>query len=60
MRKFVAGFVAGTLFATATMALAAKVVGNNGHLLGWSVTVDGEEVCDSPYVWQSLREIECD
>lgn len=36
------------------------MVGSNGWLMGWTVTKDGEEICDSPYVWIGTKEIECD
>lgn len=60
MKKFIAGFLAGVVATLSITALAAKVVGDNGYLLGWSITKDGEEICSDPYVWTSTREIECD
>lgn len=59
MRKFLTGFAAGILFASATAAAAASMVGSSGYLRGWTVTKDGEEVCYMPYAWVSTREIEC-
>jgi len=37
----------------------AHVVGENGHLLGWDVTIEGEVVCSDPYAWISTKELEC-
>jgi hypothetical protein len=31
----------------------------SGYLQGWTIMHDGEEICDSPYVWDSTKEIEC-
>jgi len=59
MRKFILGFIGGMAVATVTPAAAAALVGDTGYLFGWTVTVNGNEVCDSPYVWTFSREIEC-
>jgi hypothetical protein len=37
-----------------------KLVGGPGYLQGWTITHDGEEICDDPYVWDASKEIECD
>ena len=60
MRKYIAGFLAGVLFSFAATAFAARIVGGSGYLIGWSVTADGEEVCDDPHIWPATKEIECD
>lgn len=60
MRKFIMGFVLGLATATVTAAGAATLVGGTGYLSGWTVTKDGDEICYMPYVWTSIREIECD
>jgi hypothetical protein len=60
MKRFVLGLVTGLALGVSLSAAAAKLVGDNGFLIGWEVTVDGEVVCDSPYIWVSLLEIECD
>lgn len=60
MRNFTIGFCLGLLFGVADTALAATIVGGNGWLIGWGVVVNGEGVCDDPYVWVSVRQIECD
>lgn len=60
MRKYVTGFVAGLMLGTVVPAAAAQVVGSTGYLSGWTVTKNGDEVCYMPYVWVSMREIECD
>ena len=38
---------------------AAKMVGDDGYLMGYDVTVDGENVCSDPWVSVGSREIEC-
>lgn len=62
MRKFILGFICGAfLFGSLTIgasSLAPKVIGT-GYLKGWSVEVEGTEVCDDPYI-SSVRTIECD
>lgn len=60
MRKYLTGFVVGLALGTVVPAAAAQMVGSNGYLSGWDVTKDGETICYMPYVWVSLREIECD
>lgn len=60
LRSLVSGFVLGFLFGAASVAVAARLVGDNGYLFGWTVTVEGREVCHDPYVWVDTREIECD
>jgi hypothetical protein len=39
---------------------AAALVGGTGYLFGWTVTMDGRDVCDAPFFWTATREIECD
>jgi len=60
MRKYLIGFFAGIVMGATIPAAAATIVGNMGYLSGWSVTKDGEEICYMPFVWPSIREIECD
>lgn len=61
MRNFLLGLGAGLVIGLAgTAASAARIVGDTGYLMGWSVTVSGDEVCSDPYVWTATREIECD
>jgi hypothetical protein len=38
----------------------AKVVGDNGYLMGWDITKEGETICSDPYVWVDQHEVECD
>lgn len=59
MKKFVSGLLIGVGVGVAIPVSAATLVGSTGYLFGWSVTVKGREICDSPYVWVSLREIDC-
>jgi hypothetical protein len=58
MVKFVSGAVFGAVLAMAASAYAATCVGT-GDLLGWTVTVDGEEACTDPSVDIASKEIEC-
>lgn len=59
-RRFIAGFLCGALVTAGGAAIAAKIVGSNGYMSGWTVTSDGDEICSDPYVRTSTREIECD
>lgn len=55
MKKFVTGLVMGlTLGATVTASAAT------GYMMGWTVSINGHEICSDPFVWSNLREIECD
>lgn len=60
MKKFWVGLVLGLLVGIVGSTFAAQIVGSNGYLLNWTVTKDGEEICDGPFVWTSTKEIECD
>lgn len=53
-------FVMGIMVGAAGSVYAARMVGGNGYLIGWDVTVDGDVICSSPYIWSSIREIDCD
>lgn len=65
---FLLGFEVGTSLSPSPVIAApqppATIVGENGYLTGWDVTIttdDGDEVkCSDPFVWKSLKEIECD
>ena len=59
MKHFVLGFISGVMVTASLPVAAATLVGGSGYLLGWSVTINGREVCDSPFVWPSIREIDC-
>lgn len=58
--KFWAGVICGVLIGVAGSAVAATIQGNNGYLMGWEVTGDDGKICDDPYIWVGIREIECD
>ena len=60
LRKYLIGFICGMVVGVSGSVFAAKIVGGNGYLMGWDVTVGGEEVCSDPFIWASLREIDCD
>jgi hypothetical protein len=60
MRKYITGFILGLAVGTVVPAAAASLVGGTGYLSGWTVTKNGEDICDAPFVWTATREIECD
>lgn len=60
MKKLMIGFIVGLAAGAAVPAVAASIVGSTGYLSGWTVTKNGNEICYMPYVWTSIREIECD
>jgi hypothetical protein len=60
MRNLVIGIAIGITIGVVGTATAAQIVGDSGYLSGWEVTKGGETICSSPYVWPSLREIDCD
>lgn len=60
MKKFSVGFITGLLIGGAVPVAAATVVGGTGYLFGWTVTKDGDEICDAPFIWTATREIDCD
>ena len=59
MRRFVVGLLVGVGLGTAIPVAAATLVGGTGYLFGWTVEVNGRVVCSDPFVWTSLREIDC-
>lgn len=59
MRNFITGLIAGLALGTVAPVAAATLVGSSGYLFGWTVTKDGTEICSVPYVWNTLREIDC-
>lgn len=59
MKKFIFGLVLGLILGAVAVSWAARIVGGNGYLIGWSVTLDGDEICSDPFIWVSIKEIEC-
>jgi hypothetical protein len=60
MWRFGLGLILGLFLGAATASVAAILAGDDGYLLDWTVTRDGEEICSAPFVWISTQEIECD
>ena len=60
MRRFLFGLACGLTIGTVGTATAAHLVGDNGYLVGWTVTKEGDEICDMPFVWTATKEIDCD
>jgi hypothetical protein len=60
MTRVLIGFVLGVGSALTVSAMAQRIVGRDGYLFGWTVTVDGRELCSDPFIWTATREIECD
>ncbi len=60
MQRVLLGFALGMVFGVTATAWAAGIFGDDSYLLGWTVTKDGETVCESPYVWTGTHELECD
>lgn len=60
MLRLVSGLIAGFVLGVAATGHAQRVVGQNGYLVGWEVTMDGGTVCTDPYVHIGSQEIECD
>jgi hypothetical protein len=52
-----------TLLASTSFVLGGsygpRLIGD-GYLTGWTVTINGKEICDDPYIWDGTQEIECD
>jgi hypothetical protein len=40
-------------------AYGPRLIGT-GYLTGWTVQINGRDICDDPYVWDATHEIECD
>lgn len=68
MRRGTLGFILGLLLGLAATAGASRTVTpeegmahitGDGYLMGWTVTIEGEEICSDPYVWKATREIDC-
>jgi hypothetical protein len=60
MLRFLSGLIIGVVIGSAVGAFAAVIAGDNGYLLGWTVTKDGEQICSDPFICTGINEIECD
>lgn len=60
MKNFIAGLIMGLIIGLTGISSAQKLIGGNGFLMGWDVTYNGETICSSPFIWEALKEIECD
>jgi hypothetical protein len=58
MTRFLAGLTVGLCVGSAAMAIA-DVFTENGVLRGWTVTKDGKDICNDPFVWHRQKEIDC-
>jgi len=58
MSKFMMGLLVGLMLGSGVAAIAAGVFGS-GELTGWSVMMDGEEVCTDPDTDVASKEILC-
>ncbi len=57
MKRFMVGFLLGLFFGSVA-TVAAHL--SSGYLNNWDVVRDGDVICRDPYIWQELREIECE
>lgn len=60
LRDVAIGIVIGSTITLAASAVAQRLVGGDGYLIGWDVVLRGNTICSDPYVWSGTREIECD
>ena len=60
MRKFFFGVVLGVFLGSVVGALATAVgFVQDGYWAGWTVTKNGDEICNNPYIWNENQTIEC-
>lgn len=59
MKQFIFGVVLGLTLGLLATSGAARVIGLDGYLRGWDVTIQGDTLCTNPYVWNVTRHIEC-
>ncbi len=57
MKRFVFGLLLGLILGSVATVTAQFA---NGYLFGWEVTKNGTLICYDPYIWQNLKEIECE
>ena len=57
MKRFVFGLLLGLLLGSVATVTAQL---SEGYLNNWDVVRRGQILCKDPYVWPSLREIECE
>jgi hypothetical protein len=60
MLKFISRLTLGVILGVSASAVAARVVGDNGTLTGWSVVIQGEEAFSDPEVDMASMEISCE
>lgn len=65
MRRMVIGIVIGLSIGSVVRLVAASLEPKtSGYMIGWTVkitTSEGVEVkCDDPFIWPTIKEIECD
>ena len=59
MKNFLLGIIVGLAIGTVTISFASQIIGGDGWLMGWDVSYNGDTICSDPYIWTSVREIEC-
>jgi hypothetical protein len=58
MRAMLVGILLGLALGLCASALAAN--GGAGFLLGWTVMKNGSLLCSDPFVWPTIKEIDCE
>ena len=53
-------FVAGAVFGFVCGVMVTAEAARDGYLFGWTVTSGKIVMCEEPYLWVQLKEIECD
>jgi hypothetical protein len=60
MSRFVSGVILGVVLGAGVVAWGADTYARQNAMNGWTVEIDGDEVCSNPTMWRATRTIECD